>query len=154
MKALILPVIAAMAALPGFSESSRALSLCNCCVAQQVEQCMAACAAMTSAPGQCPAFVDYTPAKKRPAVNPLYSMSLKEIFLGEPNARQLESWRRFLEKHRRRAVRDYNKAAYKYRKGRLDDVAMASAKARLNQALVNYNHGIRAYEVAIGRKPE
>lgn len=154
MRAFILSVLAAVAAFPAMSGGSQALSLCNCCATQQAEQCSAACAAMSFAPGQCPSFVDYAPAKKRPVINPLYGMSLKEISLGEPNERQLESWRRFLERYRRHAVKAYKKAAKKYRKGRLNDADMASAKALLNQALVNYNHGIRAYEVAIGRKPE
>jgi hypothetical protein len=79
---------------------------------------------------------------------------LKEISLGEPNERQLESWRRFLERHRGRAMRAYNRADHKYRRGRLSDEDLAAAKALFDKAMVNYNHGIRAYEVAIGRKPE
>lgn len=153
MRKLVLSVIATLATVPAFTGDSHALSLCNCCATEQAEQCSSACAAMTIPAGQCPAFVDYGPAK-RPKINPLYGISLKEISLGEANQAQLESWRRFLERYRSRAIRDYDKAAEKYRHARLDDAAMASAKERLNQAMVNYNHGIRAYQVAVGRKPE
>jgi hypothetical protein len=154
MRKFVPPALVAIAAWLVSTGSGEALNLCNCCATQQAEQCTAACARMTLAPGQCPAVVDYSPAKKRPASNPLYGMSLMEISLGEPTGAQLESWRRFLERYRRRAVSDYEIAAEKFRKGRLDKSALASARALLNKAMVNYNHGIRAYEVAVGRKPD
>jgi hypothetical protein len=156
MRKFILACLLGMAAWLSLSASSQALVLCTCCAEQQdrQRQCTAICDKAAPEPGHCAPVVNYSPAKQRPKTNPLYGESLMEISLGRPNPQQLESWRRFLERYRRRAFRDYDKTAEKYRRGRLDDAELAAAKALRDKAMVNYNHGIRAYDVAVGRKPE
>jgi hypothetical protein len=154
MNKFFVPVIVAAAALATLAGSSFAVVICDCCMSKQTKQCTAACTAVATTPEQCLSVVSYTAITKRSTKNPLNGLSLKEISLGTANAKQLEDWRQFLEKYRHKAIDDYDRADKKYRHGRLSDNAMAAAKAKLREVMVNYNHGIRAYEIAIGLKPE
>lgn len=134
---------------------AHAVGLCGCCIEQPVEACAAACAAAPKAAGQCLALVVHGGTGEVGGTgNPLNGFSFKDLDLGNPSAAQAEKLRRFLEKHRRRAARSYTAAAKLYQRGKLGREAMDKAKALLDEANVNYQHGIRAYLNRIGRKSD
>jgi hypothetical protein len=132
---------------------SFAVAVCNCCVtAQSIPTCGATCAAMTVAAGhQCPVFVDYTAPAVPGALN---GASYMGIALGDPSEAQLESFRRFLERQRRRAWRLYRQSLADFEAGRITADGLTEAKAVFREAMVNYNHGIHAYLVKLGRKSD
>ena len=142
-----------MLLLMGLGEA-RAVGFCDCCAASPVKACAALCTP-PAAPPQCAVVVDY---KGRggtvKGVNPLTGLTLREIALGEPSAGKLEKLRRFLERNRRRAVRDYDRALRSARYRRIDKPALERRGRLYREALVNYYHGIRAYLVRVGRKPD
>lgn len=150
---------AAMAAVMGIglavSEKSAAMGLCNCCDSSLTPSCGKICAAISLAPGMCPAIVDYegTGATVKGA-NPLNGMSLRDISLGEPTPGRLERFRRFMEKGRRQAVRSYEKALRHMRRGKISEPQFTKAKSLYDEALVNYYHGIRAYLNGVGTKSD
>ena len=154
--ALLAAVVAAVIGIGlAVSEKSVAMGLCNCCDSSLTPSCGKVCAAISLAPGMCPAIVDYegTGATAKGA-NPLNGMSLRDISLGEPTPGRLERFRRFMEKGRRQAVRSYEKALRHMRRGRISESDLTKAKSLYDEALVNYYHGIRAYLNSVGTKSD
>jgi hypothetical protein len=152
-------VIAAMIAC-GFAQTARpqaalADGFCNCCLDPMPEACGTACAARQDTPGQCPAFVIYEGAGARgPDGNPLNAMSLKELDMGKPGRPQLEEFRRFVEKYRRKAIEDWRAALRAFNRGKLSKDAFEKATSLYRESLVGYYHSISAYRANIYAAPE
>jgi hypothetical protein len=135
--------------------SAQATGLCSCCLDPMPEACGAACAARQTTPGQCPAFVIYDgEGAVGPGGNPLNAMSLKELDIGKPHRGELEGFRKFLEKYRIKAIKDWRAAARAYDRGKLAKDAFEEASTLYRDALVGYYHGIRAYRENIHAAPE
>jgi hypothetical protein len=133
----------------------QATGLCSCCLDAMPEACSAACAARQTTPGQCPAFVIFDgEGAVGPTGNPLNAMSLKELDVGKPRRTELEGFRKFLEKYRTRAIKDWRAAARAYDRGKLAKDAFEEASTLYRDALVGYYHGIRAYRENIRAAPE
>jgi len=136
-------------------QGAQATGLCSCCLDPLPEACSAACAARQTTPGQCPAFVIFDGEGAVGAGgNPLNAMSLKELEIGKPRRSQLEGFRKFLEKYRVKAIRDWRAAARAYDRGKLGKDAFEEASTLYREALVGYYHGIRAYRENIYNAPE
>ena len=134
---------------------AQATGLCSCCLDPMPQACSAACAARQSTPGQCPAFVIFDgEGAVGPGGNPLNAMSLKELEIGKPRRSELEGFRKFLEKYRIKAIKDWRAAARAYDRGKLAKDAFEDASTLYRDALVGYYHGIRAYRDNIGAAPE
>jgi hypothetical protein len=139
------------AAVPGRAAS---VGLCGCCLEKLPEACASACAAMSLPAGQCPAFAIFGAAGALgPDGNPLTAMSLKEITLGEASRGELERFRRFVERARRKAIRDWKRAARRFERGRLAEAEFKEKDRLYREALVNYYHAIRAYRAAARGTP-
>ncbi|MBL8907541.1 MAG: hypothetical protein JNM20_12780 [Rhizobiales bacterium] len=137
------------------ARAAQATGLCSCCLDPMPEACGTACAARQSEPGQCPAFVIYDgEGAVGPGGNPLNAMSLKELDIGKPRRIKLEGFRKFLEKYRVKAIRDWRAAARAYDRGKLTRDAFEEASTLYRDALVGYYHGIRAYRENIRAAPE
>lgn len=131
------------------SDVSVAASLCNCCGGQTVQSCATACEAVKPAEGQCVATVDYFAAPDiAPDRNPLYDISLRNMWLGTPDRAGLESFRRLLEKSRRGAERDRKEALSAHARGKIDDDTASAKARRYDDAIVNYYLGIQAFRLA------
>jgi hypothetical protein len=143
------------ATIAGVPKPAAAIGLCDCCANDLNQSCQSACEGQSTAPGQCTAIVDYRgKGATSEGKNPLTGVSLRELSLGEPTAAQLESFRRFLEAGRRRAITDYRRAAWRLKHGRIAQGAFDAAKALYHEALVNYYHGMRAYLIKVGVKSD
>jgi hypothetical protein len=142
--------------LPSLPRQALAVGVCDCCANELSQSCETACRSGSKAPGQCTAIPDYIGkgASAGAKNNPLTGISLRDLSLGNPTAAQLESFRRFLEAGRRRAVADYSRAASRLKHGRISQEEFDAAKALHREAMVNYYHGMRAYLVKIGAKPD
>ena len=151
---------AAVAAVVGFGlftpvERAEAVGLCNCCETSLTASCGKVCAAISLAPGMCPAIVDYEGAGATAAgANPLNGMSLKDMALGDPRPGQLEEFREFLEAGRRQAIASYNTALRALKRHKITQADFDKADALYKEALVNYYHGIRAYLNRVGSKSD
>jgi hypothetical protein len=142
-------------AITGGPDPASAIGFCDCCASDLNASCQAACAGETKTPGQCTAVVDYAgKGATDDDRDPLTGISLKDLSLGNPTRAQLESLRRFLEAGRRRAIQDYNRAAWRLQHGRITQDAFDAVNALYKEAMVNYYHGIRAYLVRIGAKSD
>jgi hypothetical protein len=141
--------------LAGAPGPASAIGVCDCCATDLASTCQAACTGETKAPGQCAAVVDYA-GKGATAddKNPLTGISLRDLSLGNPTRAELESFRRFLEAGRRRAIADYNRAAFRLQHSRITQDQFNAANALYKEAMVNYYHGIRAYLVKVGTKSD
>lgn len=134
---------------------AQAIGICSCCLDPQPAACAQACKASERSSGQCPAFVIYDgEGAVGPTGNPLNAMSLAELSVGEPRRAQLEQFRKFLEKYRRKAIQDWKTAARAHKRGTLGKAEFDTAGTLYREALVGYYHGIRAYKDAIGSAPE
>lgn len=151
---------AALAAVIGFgvmamSVRAEAMGFCNCCDGSLTQSCGKACAAVSLAPGMCPAIVDYEgKGATAQGANPLNSMSLRELALGEPTPWRLELFRRFMERGRRQAVASYKRAMRQLKRHQIAQADFDKAAALYREALVNYYHGIRAYLNRVGTKSD
>jgi len=135
--------------------SAQADGFCNCCLDPMPEACGTACATRSDAPGQCPAFVIYEGAGARgPDGNPLNAMSLKELDMGKPRRSQLEEFRRFIERYRRKAIDDWRASLRAYNRGKLAKDAFEKATALYRESLVGYYHSISGYRANIHVAPE
>jgi hypothetical protein len=130
---------------------AEAAAVCNCCVTALPAACEVPCKAVGIGQGQCPVFVEYSSKFEPGALN---GMSYMGISLGEPSEAQLEGFRRTLERERRKARSAYRRAIAAYDAGGMPAEDFAAAKARFQEAMVNYNHAIHAYLVRIGRKSD
>jgi len=146
MRTLIFAAACALAAMTG---GANAASLCNCCESGTEASCAAVCAPVKPAPGQCVATVDFagTPVIAE-GVNPLYSVPLRNLWIGSPNRNQLEDFRRLLELARKGVEKDRKMALKQRRQGKIDAAAAAAAAKRYDEAIVNYYLGLRSYRDA------
>lgn len=153
-------LMAAVVALISFGLSlggsrAEATGLCNCCANSLTQSCGKVCAAISLAPGLCPAVVDYegTGAAVKGA-NPLNGMSFKELAPGEPTPWQLELFRQFLESGRRKGIASYNSALHQLKRHKIDKGDFDKVNGLYDEATINYYHGIRAYLNRVGRKSD
>jgi len=155
MRGIAAAVFLAAIGMIGLMRPAIAVGLCDCCTQELNQSCQTVCAGQTKVQGQCMAAVDYAgKGGTERGKNPLTGISLKDLSLGNPTAGQLESFRRFLEAGRRRAIAEYNRAARRLRYGRITESGFAAAKASYREAMVNYYHGIHAYLNKIGAKSD
>ena len=77
--------------------------------------------------------------------NPLNQTSLKFLYLSSPTRQGMENFRRFLEKHRKKAEAEFRAMKRAYKRGHVGPEEFVAAEKKRNQALVNYYHGMRAY---------
>jgi len=144
-----LQAILATGAMEFLSIPASAASLCNCCGSSTATNCQAACAPVKPAEGQCVATVDYSgKAEISDGANPLYGLSLRNMWLGSPNADQLEAFRKLLELARRGAEADRRAALRQFAKGKIDKTAADAAAKRYDDAIVNYFLGFHSYSEA------
>jgi len=86
--------------------------------------------------------------------NPLYGVSLLSLDLKDAVRPELEGVRRLLEDSRRGVERDRKASARDFRKGRIDDAALAANTKRYEDAIVNYYLGLRAYRDRLAAVPK
>lgn len=131
-----------------------AASLCNCCATGIAESCNPVCASTKPAPGQCVARVDYAgEVVIADGDNPLYGISLLGLDLTDAVRPELEGVRRLLEDSRRGVEKDRKISARDFRKGKIDDAALAVSTKRYEDAIVNYYLGLRAYRDRLAAVP-
>src|ERR1044071_4899943 len=112
-----------------------AASLCNCCATGTAENCSAVCAPVKPAIGQCIARVDDAGvAVIADGDNPLYGISLLSLDLKDAVRPELERVRRMLEDSRRGAEKDRKASARDFRKGKIDEAALAVKTQRYEEA--------------------
>jgi hypothetical protein len=129
--------------------AAAAANLCDCCGEQTAQSCATACAPVKPPEGQCVATVDFSSkAKINPDKNPLYDISLRNMWLGTPDGAGLESFRRLLESARRGAERDRKAALRAHARGKIDDATNAVKVKRYEDAIINYYLGMQAYRLA------
>jgi hypothetical protein len=138
------------------SAPGNAAGLCNCCAAGVAVSCSAVCVPVKPATGQCVAMVDYSGETViADGDNPLYGISLLSLDLKDAVRPELEGVRRLLEDSRRGIEKDRKTSARDFRKGKIDDTALAANTKRYEEAIVNYYLGFRAYRdrlAAVRRK--
>jgi hypothetical protein len=131
-----------------------AASLCNCCATGTAENCSTICAPAKPAPSQCVARVDYAgEAVIADGDNPLYGISLLSLDIKDAMRPELEGVRRLLEDSRRGVEKDRKTSALDFRKGKIDDAALAVNTKRYEDAIVNYYLGLRAYRDRLAAVP-
>lgn len=131
-----------------------AASLCNCCATGTAQSCSAVCAPAKPAIGQCVAKVDYAgEAVIADGNNPLYGISLLGLDLRDAVRPELEGVRRLLEDSRRGVEKDRKASARDFRKGKIDDAALAVNTKRYEDAIVNYYLGLRVYRDRLAAVP-
>ena len=132
-----------------------AASLCNCCATGVAESCSAVCAPVKPEPGQCVAKVDYAgEAVIADGDNPLYGISLLGMDLKDAARPELEGVRRLLEDSRLGVEKDRKASARDFRKGKIDDAALAVNTKRYEDAIVNYYLGLRTYRDRLAAVPK
>ena len=149
-------IILGLASLGLFLTSApmNAASLCNCCAAGVAESCSAVCTPAKPAPGQCVAMVDYAGETMiADGDNPLYGVSLLNVNIENAMRPELEGIRRLLENSRRGVEKDRKNSALDFRKGKIDDAALAVNTKRYEGAIVNYYLGLRAYRDRLAEVP-
>lgn len=131
--------------------TASAASLCNCCGVLTVQSCAATCEAVKPPAGQCVAGVDYeAKADIGPDRNPLYDISLRNMWLGTPDEAGLEAFRRLLERSRLGAESDRKAALRAEASGKIDRQTALDKAKRYDDAIVNYYLGIQAFRLARG----
>jgi hypothetical protein len=126
-----------------------AASLCNCCGSSTAANCQAVCAPVKPVEGQCVATVDFAgKGEIAEGVNPIYDLSLRNMWLGSPNTDQLEAFRKLLELSRKGAESDRRAALRQFAKGKIDKAAADAAAKRYDDAIVNYFLGFHSYSEA------
>jgi len=73
---------------------------------------------------------------------------LRNLWIGSPNRKQLEAFRRLLELARKGVEKDRKMALKQRRQGKIDAAAAAAAAKRYDEAIVNYYLGLRSYRDA------
>jgi hypothetical protein len=145
-----LEALAMAGAMMVLAASASAASLCNCCGASTAARCAPVCAPVKPAEGQCVATVDYGGrAKIRAGINPLYDVSLRNIWLGSPKRTELEAFRRLLERARRGVEKDRRASLRAYARGKIGQAAATARAKRYDDAIVNYYLGLRSYRTGM-----
>ena len=86
--------------------------------------------------------------------SPLYGISLLSLGLKDAVRPELEGVRRLLEDSRRGVEKDRKTSARDFRKGKIDDAALAAHTQRYEDAIVNYYLGLRAYRDRLAAVPK
>ena len=86
--------------------------------------------------------------------NPLYGISLLGLDLEDAVRPELEGVRRLLENSRRGFEKDRKASARDFRRGKIDDDALAVNTKRYEDAIVNYYLGQRAYRDRFAAVPK
>ena len=86
--------------------------------------------------------------------NPLYGISLLGLNIENAMRAELEGVRRLLENSRRGVEKDRKASARDFRKGKIDDAALAANTKRYEEAIVNYYLGLRAYRDRLAEVPQ
>jgi len=131
--------------------SVHGISFCSCCSATNDQSCSQPCTG--NGVDECPVTVVFD-APEGAETSSLNGISLKELELGSPSRANLERFRLFLEQERRKALGDYRKLLAQYKKHKITAEDLAAGKSKLSEAMVNYNHGIYAYQIASGQRSE
>ncbi len=76
---------------------------------------------------------------------PLNGTSLKFLYMSHPSRQGMEQFRKFLEKHRLNAEREFQAFRKAYLGGHVGPEEFIEAEKMRDEALVNYQHGMRAY---------
>ena len=77
--------------------------------------------------------------------SPLNGTSMKFLYLSHPTRSGMEKFRQFLEMHRKKAESKFQKSRRAYLRGQLSAEEFHAAEKLRDEALVNYQHGMRAY---------
>ena len=85
-------------------------------------------------------------------VNPLYDLSLRNIWLGSPSRDQLESFRKLLESARRGAEKDRKTSLRAFASKKIDKATAEARVKRYDDAIINYYLGQQAYRDAFGTR--
>ncbi len=76
---------------------------------------------------------------------PLNGTSLKFLYLAHPSRQGMEQFRQFLEKHRLKAEAEFQAFRQAYLRAHVGPEEFVEAEKMRDEALVNYQHGMRAY---------
>jgi len=76
---------------------------------------------------------------------PLNGTSLKYLYMPKPTRMGMERFRQFLEQNRKAAEVEFNKMHKAYLRGHVGPEEFSQAEKQRDEALVNYQHGMRAY---------
>ncbi len=141
-------ILAAALALGVWSAPADAIMICDCCAASPPAGCADGCRGRTGE-GCAPVIVMKKAA--RSAQNPLNGLSLKYLDLSGLSRAELEKVRIWAEGLRRRAEREFRRTRLRILRGRAEKNAFAPAEKKRDEAIVNYQHIIRAYREALER---
>lgn len=84
---------------------------------------------------------------------PLNGTSMKFLYLSHPSRAGMESFRKYLEKHRKVAETEFKKMKRAYLHGHVGPEEFKQAEKVRDEALVNYYHGMRAYLTTPSPRP-
>jgi len=76
---------------------------------------------------------------------PFNGTSLKFLYMSRPTRMGMESFRQFLEQNRKSAETEFKKMRKAYLKGHVGPEEFSEAEKMRDEAVVNYQHGMRAY---------
>jgi len=76
---------------------------------------------------------------------PFNGTSLKFLYMSHPTRMGMESFRQFLEQNRNSAEAEFKKIRKAYLKGHVGPEEFSEAEKMRDEAVVNYQHGMRAY---------
>ncbi len=139
----------AVLAIVWMTVSASPASLCNCCAAGTEQSCAAVCEPVKPPQGQCVPSIDYDgSATIAPNVNPLYDITLRNIWLGTPSFGELESFRKLIEAARKGVERDRKSTLQAFARREIDQATADAAAKRYETAIVNYYLGLQAYRDA------
>lgn len=77
--------------------------------------------------------------------NPLNGTSLKFLYMSKPTRQGMELFRQFLEKSRKSAESEFRQIKRAYLRGHVGPEEFMQAEKKRDEAVVNYQHGMRAY---------
>jgi len=129
------------------SDSAAAVGICKCDSAKGFEN---ACLPICKQANEKTSF--FRPAVyfgSDPAVNsdktPLNGTSLKFLYMPQPTRQGMELFRQFLESNRKSVEVEYRKLRRAYLNGHVGPEEFGEAEKQRDEAVVNYQHGMRAY---------
>jgi len=76
---------------------------------------------------------------------PLNGTSMKYLYMSKPTRQGIESFRKFLERGRKNAEKEFRKMRKAYLRGHVGPEEFNLAAKLRDEAVVNYQHGMRAY---------
>ena len=84
-------------------------------------------------------------AKVNSDKTPLNGTSLKFLYMSTPTRQGMELFRQFLEQNRNSAESEFKKIRKAYLSGHVGPEEFFEAEKQRDEAVVNYQHGMRAY---------